>query len=66
MDDNFVELNNHHYTEALERAYLIGKILEKFSDHPVYNQTPELKKELERIQESVHNFYQMVGNFVPE
>lgn len=59
--DEPIDLTSEHWVEALDRAFVMSRILETMSKHPVFLQTPELRKHLEDIQENIDALYQHVG-----
>ncbi len=60
-EEEKVEINEVHFTEAFERAYLLGQIIEIMSGHPVFVEYQELKEIFEQIKGLTYRLYQLVG-----
>lgn len=55
-------LNEGHYTEAIDRAYIVANMIEDvLIDHPVYRKHKELKKKVKIAQQHILDAYQMIG-----
>jgi hypothetical protein len=55
-------LNEGHYVEAIDRAYIIANMIEDvLIEHPVYKKHKELKKRIKKAQELILEAYQIIG-----
>lgn len=60
-------LNEGHYTEAIDRAYIVANMIEDvLIDHPVYRKHKELKKKVKSAQQLILDAYQMIGGLSVE
>jgi len=59
---NKLKLDRFHYHEALDRAFMVGNIVgEYFTEHPVVQKHPELRKKAETATELLIELYQEIG-----
>ena len=56
-------LDEFHYHEALDRAYIVESILNThLAEHPVIQQHKDLKDKIEKAQELIIEVYQEIGS----
>jgi hypothetical protein len=55
-------LNQGHYTEAIDRAYIVANQIEDILiEHPVIQKHKKLKKKVKKAQQHILDVYQMIG-----
>jgi hypothetical protein len=55
-------LNEGHYVEAIDRAYIVANMMEDvLIDHPVYEKHKELRKRVRKAQQLILEAYQIIG-----
>ena len=55
-------LNEGHYVEAIDRAYIIAEIIENvLVEHPVFEKHKKLMKKVKKAQQHILDAYQMIG-----
>lgn len=65
-------LNEGHYVEAIDRAYIVASFIETtLIEHAVFEKHPELKTKAEMAQQLILDAYQEIGGltvrlFTPE
>lgn len=60
--NNIVKLDEFHYHEAKDRAYVIANQIENnLIEHPVIIKHTELKHRLEKVHAEILGVYQMIG-----
>jgi hypothetical protein len=56
------DLDRFHYHEALDRAYIIGNMInEHLTEHPVIMKHKKLRKLIKVAEQNVMDVYQMIG-----
>lgn len=64
---NNIKLDEFHYHEAKDRAYIIANQIESvLIEHPVIIKHKELKHRLEKAQVEILNVYQMIDDLDSE
>jgi len=60
------ELDEYHWHEALDRAFLAVEWFSEFvEDHPAVRRTPKLRKMARELTDGLASFYQAVANADP-
>jgi len=55
-------LDRFHYHEALDRAFLVGNVVDEYlSEHPVVQKHKNLKKRVEKATRLLAETYQIIG-----
>jgi len=55
-------LDRFHYHEALDRAFMVGNIVDEYlAEHPVVQKHKELKEKVEKATELLAEVYQIIG-----
>lgn len=55
-------LNEGHYVEAIDRAYIVVNFIETtLMEHPVFQKHPELKIKTDKAQQLILEIYQEIG-----
>lgn len=63
----YEDLNEGHYTEAIDRAYIVGNMIDDvLIDHPVFKKHKELKKRVKKAQQLILEAYQLIGGLTVE
>ena len=56
------KLNQGHYIEAIDRAYIIADMIESvLVEHPVIEKHKELRKRVKKAQDLILETYQLIG-----
>ena len=61
-----IHLDQYHYHEMLERAFLAGDIMQKITDHPVAKQHVEVRKQVNKILKECAELYAICGTLTYE
>jgi len=57
-----LKLDEFHYHEALDRAYILGSLLDTtLVNHPVIKKHKDLKKRIKKAQQLIMEAYQIIG-----
>lgn len=55
------KLDRFHYHEALDRAFMVGNIVDEYlCEHPVVQKHPELKERVEKATQLLAETYQII------
>jgi hypothetical protein len=61
------DLNEGHYTEAIDRAYITANFMEEvLINHPLIECHKELKERVEKAQQLILDVYQLIGGLTVE